>query len=99
MAMEKKRTNSVDILKPIKKLSKRFHLLFFFVFIVACLSGAVLLINNTLKDTTTDPGYVPPSAAGTIDETTLNRLNALHTSTQPVEPVVLPEGRISPVNE
>ena len=97
--MEKKRSNSIDILKPIKKLSKRFHLLFFFVFIVACLSGAVLLINNTLKDTSVDPGYVPPSAAGTIDQATLSRLNALHTSTQATGNPTLPDGRINPVNE
>ena len=97
--MEKKRSNSIDILKPIKKLSKRFHLLFFFVFIVACLSGAVLLINNTLKDTSVDPGYVPRSAAGTIDQATLNRLNALHTSTQAMGNPTLPDGRINPVNE
>ena len=97
--MEKKKSNSIDILKPLKKVSKRFHLLFFFVFIVACLSGAVLLINNTLKDTSIDPNYVPPSAAGTIDEATLNRLNALHTSTQATGNPTTPAGRINPVNE
>ncbi|MDB5162629.1 MAG: hypothetical protein JWO54_323 [Candidatus Saccharibacteria bacterium] len=97
--MEKKISNSVDILKPLRKLSKRFHLTLFFVFIVACLSGAVLLINNTLKDNSSDPDYTSSINAGSIDQETLSRLNALHTSTQPSPAPALPAGRINPINE
>jgi hypothetical protein len=97
--MEKKKTNSIDILKPIKRLSKRFHLILFFVFIVACLSAAVLLINNTLKESETDPNYTSSINAGYIDQATLNRLNDLHTSTQAPPQTPLQPGRSNPVNE
>jgi hypothetical protein len=97
--MEKKVSNSIDILKPLRKLSKRFHLTLFFVFIVACLMAAVLLINNTLKDTSTDSNYTSSIKAGSIDNETLNRLNALHTSTQPSTPPAFPPGRVNPIGE
>jgi hypothetical protein len=97
--MEKKRTSSINIMKPLKRLSKRFHLTLFFVFIVACLSGAVLLINNTLKDNAEDPTYTSSINAGNIDQETLNRINSLHTSAQNVPVSTLPAGRINPVSE
>ncbi|MFZ1301678.1 MAG: hypothetical protein WAQ27_03865 [Candidatus Microsaccharimonas sp.] len=98
MATEKKKTNSVDLFKPVKKLTKRFHLTLFFVFIIACLSGAILLINNTLKGTD-DSTYTSSINAGTIDQTTLNHLNALHTSDQAVPAPQLPAGRVNPFGE
>jgi len=98
--MEKqKQSNSIDIIKPLQKLWKRFHLTFFFVLIVGGLSGAILLINNTLKDTTLDPNYSSPINAGSIDKVTLDRLNTLHTSTQGTPAPTLPAGRVNPVNE
>lgn len=98
--MEKsKKTASINILKPIKKLTRRFHLTFFLVFIVAGLSGAILLINNTLEDSSTDPSYTSPINAGSIDQATLTRLNALHTSAEGSVAPVLPAGRVNPVNE
>jgi len=93
------KSNSIDVLKPLKKLSKRFHLTLFFVLIVGGLSGAVLVINNTLKDNTTDPGYTSSINAGSIDQVTLDRLNTLHTSTQGTTAHTLPAGRINPVGE
>jgi len=96
---KQKQTNSVDILKPIQKLWKRFHLTLFFVLIVGGLSGAILLINNTLKDTSLDPNYSSPINAGTIDKVTLDRLNTLHTSTQGTPAPALPTGRVNPVGE
>jgi len=97
--MENKTSRSTAFLKPIKKLFKQFHLTLFFVFIVACLSGAVLLINSTLEESGTDPNYTSSINAGTIDEATLNRLNDLHPSAQATAPAALPEGRINPVGE
>lgn len=95
----KQKTESIDILKPIKKLSKRFHLTMFFVFIVACLSGAILLINKTIQDSPADTA--PTASAGTqpIDQATLNRINSLHTSAEGGTPAVLPAGRTNPFGE
>ncbi len=96
---KKQKANSVDILKPLKKLSKRFHLTFFFVFIVACLSGAILLINRVIQDNSTDPNYTSSISAGSIDKDTLARLNSLHTSAEGAPAPVLPAGRVNPVGE
>ena len=99
MDKQKKNSVSIDILGPIKKLSKRFHLTLFFVFNVACLVIAVLLINNTLKENADDPTYTSSISAGNIDEVTLTRLNSLHTSTQGSPDPILPAGRINPIGE
>jgi hypothetical protein len=99
MSAKTKQATSFDILKPIKKISKRFHLTVFFVFIVACLAGAVLVINYTLKESTTDPDYVSPISTGSIDQVTLDRINALHTSAEGNPEAALPAGRTNPVSE
>jgi hypothetical protein len=99
MAKKKTTNQSVDIFKPIRKLSKRFHLTLFFVLVVASLAGAVLLINYTLKETANDPDYISPISAGTIDQTTLDRVNTFHTSSESSVAPPLPQGRINPVGE
>lgn len=94
-----KQPNSIDILKPLKKLSKRFHLTLFFILVTAGLSGAILVINSTLKENSTDPSYTSSINAGTIDQATLTRLNALHTSAEGSPAPTLPAGRVNPFNE
>ncbi len=97
--MEKKTSHSINLLKPVKKLFKRFHLTIFFIFIAACLSGAVILINNTVKESSTDPDYTSSINAGSIDQATLNRLNSLHTSGEGATAPAVPAGRINPFGE
>ena len=94
-----KQASSSDIIRPLKALSKRFHLILFFVFIVGCVAAAVLLINNTLQEDALDPNYTSSINAGTIDQQTLTRLHALHTSSQGAPAQVLPQGRINPIGE
>ena len=98
--MEKpKKSTSFDILKPIKTLSKRFHLTLFFILVAGGLSGAILVINDTLNDSSTDTNYTSSINAGSIDQVTLTRLNALHTSAEGNPAPTLPVGRINPVGE
>ena len=94
-----KKSSSIDIFKPFKKLIKRFHLTLFFIFVAGGLAGAVLLINSTLKDSATDTDYTSSINTGSIDQVTLTRLNALHTSAEGGTAPVLPAGRVNPVNE
>ena len=94
-----KKQNSVDLLMPFKKLLKRFHLTLFIIFIAGGLSGAILVINNTLKDSSIDSNYTSSINAGSIDEVTLTRLNALHTSAEGSPAPILPAGRTNPVSE
>jgi capsule polysaccharide export protein KpsE/RkpR len=90
---------SSGMFKPIKKLFKRFHLTLFIILVVGGLSAAVLFINNTLKDSSVDPNYTSSINAGSIDQATLTRLNALHTSTEASAQPTLPAGHINPVSE
>lgn len=94
-----KKPNSFDILKPLKRLTKRFHLTLFLILVISALAGAVLVINNTLEDSSIDSGYTSSINAGTIDQVTLTRLNALHTSAEGSAAPTLPAGRINPVSE
>ena len=97
--MEQKKSHSLSLLKPVKTLFRRFHLTLFFVLIIGCLSGAVLLMSDILQNTSADPNYTSSINAGTIDEATLNRLNDLHTSPQGAAPPTLPAGRVNPFGE
>ena len=91
--------SSGRITKSIEKLFKRFHLTIFFVFIVACLAGAVILINETLTSGSQIEDYQSNINAGSIDQATLNRIQSLHRSDQATELPVLPQGRINPFSE
>lgn len=91
--------DSVDLFKPIKKISKRFHLTLFFVFVVACLAGAILFINYTIKETSVDPNYVSPITPVGLDRMTLEKLKSLHTSSQYAPTPLSLEGRSNPFGE
>jgi len=86
------------LVRPFSAFLQRFHLLLFFVFIVACLAAAVVLINKTLTETPEAP-YSSPISAGSIDQATLQRIQSLHTSDQPPAAPALPPGRINPFAE
>lgn len=86
------------LLRPLGDFLKRFHLIIFFVLVVGCLAGAVILINNTLTEAGTGD-YTSSINAGAIDQATLERVQALHTSAQPASTPELPAGRINPFAE
>lgn len=87
------------ILKPFGTAFKRFHLTIFFIFITACLAAAVLLVNNILTSTPKDTEYTSSISAGSIDQATLEHIQALHTSDEQVNLPEPPSGRINPFNE
>lgn len=95
--MEKHSSNLIT--KSISKLFKRFHLMIFFVFIVGCLAVAVVMINKILTESSDTTGYTSSINAGSIDESTLNRIQSLHTSDQQIPTPQVPEGRINPFAE
>lgn len=95
--MAKKQHNSAS--KSIGSFISRFHFTLFFVFIVGCLSGAVIMINKTLTETSADDAYTSSINAGSIDQATLVRVQALHTSSKGVAAPTLPAGRVNPFAE
>jgi hypothetical protein len=88
-----------SLFKPIGRAFARFHMTIFIVFIVGGLAAAVLLLDGILNDTSNDSGYTSPIDAGTIDQTTLNRIKQLHTSDDPAPTMTLPAGRTNPFAE
>jgi hypothetical protein len=88
-----------SLFKPLINLLGRFHMTIFIVFITAGLSVAVLFLNSILTDTSAGEGYTSPIGAGSIDQTTLERIKELHTSDETIPTTVLPEGRINPFGE
>jgi len=88
-----------SLFKPLVPLLKRYHLTIFIVFVVAGLGFAVFTFTNILNETSTDANYTSPITAGTIDEATLNRIKALHTSDEAAPVLVTPSGRINPFSE
>lgn len=92
----KKSQNS--LLRPLGWFFRRFHLLLFFIFIVVCLGVAVIMINDTLTNSSNQE-FTSNITAGSIDQTTLDKIQLLHSSGQPGQPVALPEGRVNPFSE
>jgi hypothetical protein len=88
-----------SLFKPLGRLFGRFHMTLFIVFIVACLTFAVVTLNSILAFTSVSDGYTSPIDAGTIDQTTLDRIKELHTSDEAVPALVLPAGRLNPFAE
>lgn len=95
--MEKHSSNRIT--KSVERLFKRFHLTIFFIFVVGCLAGAVMLVSQTLASSADTSDYNSNINAGTIDQATLNRIQSLHTSSQPGDIPALPQGRVNPFAE
>lgn len=87
-----------NLLRPIGDFLRRFHLIIFFVIMVACMAAVVVLINKTLTETS-DQELTSSISAGSIDQDTLVRIQALQTSDQPSVPPAIPEGRVNPFAE
>lgn len=88
-----------SLFKPAASLLRKYHLTIFIVFVVAGLSYAVLSFTDLLGATSTDSTYTSPISAGTIDQATLDRIQALHTSDETTPALVLPAGRTNPFSE
>jgi len=85
--------------KPLLKIFKRFHMTFFIVLLAGGLGYAVMLFTTILDESSVDTTYTSPIEAGSIDQATLDRIKALHTSDEVVPATANPTGRINPFSE
>jgi hypothetical protein len=95
--------NDIDlrkIPKSILVLFQRFHTTLFIVFVVTGLSIAVLMLNQLLSDAsdTTAKGSENISSTEAF-QTTIDRINDLHSSAEAPSSIPLPEGRTNPFVE
>lgn len=89
-----------SLFKPFKLLFTKFHLTLVIIVVVAGLSGAVLSINDMFANLSElDAGYTSSIDAGTIDQSTLDRIKELHTSDEATPASTLPSGRVNPFGE
>jgi len=94
-----KNMNSPLQLKSFVRLLRRYHLTIFIVFVAAGLGTAVFTFTNLLGESSTDTSYTSPISAGSIDQATLQRIKALHTSDEATPQLVTPPGRTNPFSE
>ena len=87
-----KRKHHSTFVKRLSTFIQRFHLLIYFVFVASCLAIAVVMINKTLTESTAE-SYTSPINAGSIDQSTLERIQSLHQSSQQSAAPPLPAGR------
>ena len=92
-------SNTSSALKPLFKMLRRFHMTIFIVLLAGGLAYAVLMFTTILNDSSSDTTYTSPIGAGTIDQATLDRIKALHTSDEAVPTATNPPGRINPFSE
>ncbi len=76
----------------------RFNLVIFVVLVVLSLSAAVILLYGIVGQASTASPSSNPNTAN-FDQDTINRIEKLKTSTEPSEPLSLPQGRINPFVE
>ena len=88
-----------SLFKPLTVAVRRFHLTIFIVFIVAGLGYAVLSFTTLLNESSKDTTYTSPIGAGSIDQATLERIKALHSSDDAAPVMTTPAGRINPFSE
>lgn len=94
-----KKSSHISLLSPIAFIISRYQITLFFLFVMAGLIASVILLNTIITDTTASEDYTSPISAGTIDQATLDRLQALHTSQNASTPDSRPSGRINPFTE
>lgn len=78
---------------------RRFNLTLFMLAVLAGLVAAVLLLASILNDASLGADYQSPIGAGTLDQATLDRINALHTSQETLPAATPSTGRVSPFSE
>ena len=89
----------ISLLAPLAFVISRYQITLFFLFVMTGLIASVILLNSIIGDTTASEDYTSPISAGTIDQATLDRLQALHTSKDSATTEVRPSGRINPFAE
>ncbi len=97
--MKNKDISIKAIVGPIIRGFQRYSVTIFIVVLVSGLATAVLQFSNILQESSNTAGYTPPATVTTFDQSTINRIEQLHTSSGFNGQVTLPTGRINPFAE
>lgn len=91
--------NIKSILGPVADALKRYNLTIFIVIMVGGLAASVIMLNNIVVHSSDTTGLTPKATNITFDQSTIDRINQLHPSSDPGPPFVAPAGRINPFSE
>ena len=94
-----KKVNLASLFNPVIHTFMRYHITIFIVFVVSGLGYTVFTFSNLLGASSTDSSYTSKIGAGSIDQATLQRIKALHTSDEASPATVAPSGRTNPFSE
>ena len=94
-----KKSFSFSPSRSVKRFFGRFHTTIFILIVLSGLVYATLLLAGLLNDASLGGDYESPITAGSIDQATLDRINALHTSDGTLPPEQQPSGRSNPFVE
>lgn len=78
---------------------ERFHVLIFVFVILGGLVVVVFLLNNIIITSGNSSGYSPPSSSATFDQTTIDQIKQLKTSSEDSDQLDLSHGRTNPFVE
>ncbi|MCD8561576.1 hypothetical protein LRY29_00680 [Candidatus Saccharibacteria bacterium] len=94
----KKSSTSNAFSRHLASFLGRFHLTLFVLFVMTCVTLAVVLLNASINNQSETDDYTSAISAGSIDQDTLERVKLL-TQSGNYSPAPLPEGRINPFGE
>ncbi len=94
-----KNTNKNPYPKSIVRTIGRYQLTLFFVLVIVGLSAAVLALNQIVVHASNTDGYKSSLDASNFDQTTIDRIKQLRSSSEAPAPFSLPAGRVSPFAE
>lgn len=94
-----KKISLASLFSPVIHTFMRYHITIFIVFAVSGLGYAVFTFSNLLEASSTDSSYTSKIGAGSIDQTTLQRIKALHSSNEASPAIIAPSGRTNPFSE
>ncbi|NTW61466.1 hypothetical protein HGB24_02130 [Candidatus Saccharibacteria bacterium] len=83
--------------KSIYRYLRKTNLIIYIIVLGCGLVGYVIVLDNILQKATSD-SVIESSIKSTFDQTTINKINQLKTSTDNTEPQV-PNGRVNPFSE
>jgi hypothetical protein len=86
-------------LKPLLNFIRKFHFTFSFVIIAGILAYCVLSLNTILDNSSNTDGYTSALTVTSFDQTTVNELQKLSTSSAVTSAPALPTGRVNPFTE
>ncbi|CAN5369453.1 hypothetical protein BH10PAT4_BH10PAT4_3360 [soil metagenome] len=88
-----------SLISSIVSAFQRYNLTIFIVVLTGGLVVAVLMLNSTVQQASDTTGYSASTGSTSFDQTTIDRVKQLHTSSEFTSDVTLPSGRINPFSE